>query len=200
MGEKWVEIIDKYLTEKSPAESTTTFAITETTTTETAATTQTTTTGTAATTQTKTTTDFVLIPWETTTTPAEGNTTFNVGDLVKLIHYVLDCPIAYEEDEIKRYDLNNDGGIDVFDVILMRGAVIGNVEKLLEKRKELGDDKFLDLSDACNIVIYPDEYYETTTTTTAPKKAIASEITELDTPDRTEENIIIDWENNSILS
>ncbi|MDE6519530.1 MAG: hypothetical protein K2K91_03590 [Ruminococcus sp.] len=185
MGEKWVEIIDKYLTENSPAESTTTFEVT--TTTETATTTQT------------TTTDFVLIPIVTTTT-TEGNTTFNIGDLVKLIHYVLDCPIAYEEDEIKRYDLNNDGGIDVFDVILMRGAVIGNVEKLLEKRKELGDDKFLDLSDACNIVIYPDEYYETTTTTTAPKKAIASEITELDKPDRTEENIIIDWENNSILS
>lgn len=187
MGEKWAETIDKYLKENSSAESTTTSATTS-------ATTETTTITT--TTQT-TTTDFVLIPWETTTTPAENNTTFNVGDLVKLVYYVLDYPVTYEEDDIKRYDLNNDNRIDVFDVILMREAVIGNVEKLLEKRKELGDDSFLDLSDACNIVIYPDEYYETVTTTTAPKKAVTSEITELDTKEQTKEDIVAYWENHT---
>lgn len=178
MGEKWADTIDKYLKENSTAESTTTTTASTTTTVETTTSTQT------------TTTDFVLIPFETTTVPSEENKPFNIGDLVKLMYYVLDCPIEYSEDEIKRYDLNNDSRIDVFDVILMRTAVIGNVEKLLEKRKELGDDSFLDLSDACNIVIYPDEYYETVTTTNATKKAVASAVIKLDTEEQTEEDVV----------
>lgn len=176
MGKKWAETINEYLKGSPTAETTTTLT--------------TTTAETTATTSLTTTTEI------TTSIQPVQEDKFVISDLVKLNYYILNCPSeTYTKEDILRYDLNKDNRIDVFDSVLMRNAVIGNVEKLLEKRKELGNDNFLDLTDACNIVIYPDEYYETVTTTTAPKKAVASELTELDTKEQTEEDIIAYWEN-----
>lgn len=197
MGDKWAETINEYLKGSSQGETTTTTAPATTVTTSTATTITTSTatiTTTAEITTTQTTTDdFVLIPW-VTTTPAEDDNTFKISDLVQLMYYVLDYPFdTFTEETVKRYDLNSDGRTDVFDVILMRGAVIGNVEKLIEKRQELGDDSFLDLSDACHVVIYPDEYYENTETTIAAgstgSKVIYTVITEIDTEEQTEDDI-----------
>lgn len=187
IGDKWATVIDDYLKGDSPVESTTT------------TTSATTTTATITTIQT-TTSESVLIPKVTTTVPKEDDDVFKIGDLVKLTYYVLGYPFdTYTEEDVKRYDLNNDGRTDVFDVIIMRGAVVGNVEKILEKRQELGDDSFLDLSDAVNISVNPEDY-EPVVTTTVSKKAIASEIIEIETPDRTEEDIIKWLELNPTLS
>lgn len=161
MGDKWAETIDEYL-KGSPQEETTTTTAPVTTT-------------------TATTTEAVPQTTTVTTAPTEEDDTFNISDFVKLMYYVLDYPFdTFTEETVKRYDLNSDGRTDVFDVMLMREAVIGNVEKVIEKREELGDDSFLDLSDACHVVIYPEDYYEPVATTTVPKKAMASQLTELD--------------------
>lgn len=199
MGEKWAETIDEYLKGSSPVESTTTSATTTTTTSSaTTTTTETTTTITtteAVTTTQTTTTDFVFIPEVTTTVPKEDDSTFNISDLLKLTYYVLGYPFdTYTEEDIKRYDLNNDGRTDVFDVIVMRGAVVGSVEKIIEKRQELGDDSFLDLSGMANIVINPEDYEnaETSKVTGSPtySQTIMVNIEEFETKNQTEEDII----------
>ncbi len=187
MGDKWAETINEYLKESPQEETTTTTAPVTTVTTSTATTTSTTltTTETVITTTQTTTTESELIPWETTA-PAEEDSKFNISDLVKLMYYVLDYPFTtFTEEDVKKYDLNSDGRTDVFDVILMREAVVGNVEKILEKRQELGDDSFLDLSDAANVVIYPedDEVHRVTSgnsTASSIVKAVNSSITDLD--------------------
>ena len=78
----------------------------------------------------------------------------------------------------------------------MRNAVIGNVNKLLEKRQELGDENFLDLSGLAHVELYPDEYYETSK---VPSSSSGSHntyvganttIEEIETDDQTEEDII----------
>lgn len=191
MGDKWADTIDEYLKGSSPVESTTTTTTTitssaVTTTTETATTA--TTSDTVTTTQT-TTTDFVFIPEVTTTIPEEDDNTFKIGDLVKLTYYVLGYPFdTYTEEDVKRYDLNNDSRTDVFDVIIMRGAVVGNVEKIIEKRQELGDDSFLDLSGMANIVINPEDYEEhkvtpSNSSASSVYQAVNSSITDLDKDD-----------------
>lgn len=197
MGDKWAATIDEHLKGSSPVESTTTTTATSTTTTETITTTTTsTTTATTSTTSNTTeavitttqttTTESELIPETTTTVPEEDDSTFNVADLVKLTYYVLGYPSdTYTEEDVKKYDMNNDGRTDVFDVILMRGAVVDNVEKILEKRQEKGDDSFLDLSEAANVAVYPedDEVHRVTSGNSTASSiicAVNSSITDLD--------------------
>lgn len=204
MGNKWAETIDEYLKGSQEETTTTTAPITTVTTSTMTTTTSTTstTTETVITTSQTTTTEFELIPW-VTTAPAEEDGTFNISDLVKLMYYVLDYPFyTFTEEDVKKYDLNSDGRTDVFDVILMRGAVVGNVEKIIEKRQELGDDSFLDLSDAANVVIYPEDYYETSKVTSSPtySNSVMVTIEEFETENQTEEDIITDWKNNNIWS
>lgn len=209
MGDKWADTIDEYLKGSSPVESTTTSATTTattssavTTTTETATTA--TTSDTVTTTQT-TTTDFVFIPEVTTTVSEEDDSTFKINDLVKLSYYVLGYPFdTYTEEDVKRYDLNNDGRTDVFDVIVMRGAVVGSVEKILEKRQELGDDSFLDLSGMANIVINPEDYEEKKVTSgnssaSSVIYAVNSSIIDLDEDDDSDDigGQIIKWNENT---
>lgn len=217
MGDKWTAVIDDYLKGGSSVEPTTTSAITTTTTTttETVTTTETTTTvtttETVTTTQT-TTTDFVFIPEVTTTVPEEDDDSLKIADLVKLTRYLIGYTpemYSYTADDIKRYDLNNDGDVDVFDSIVMRQLLTEDIAKATEKMKEnLGEDFSL-FPDGDIFIIYPDEYYENAETEKVTSgssgsnnvyKAIATELTELETPDRTEEDIIIDWKNNNILS
>lgn len=147
MGDYWAELIDDYLS-GSQGETTTVPTTTETTTTST----------------TETTTSSVSTTTTTTTGSGEEVSTFKIGDLVKLCYYILDYPDTFTEEDVTRYDLNNDGRTDVFDVPLMRSAVVGSVESILEKRKEKDDESYLDLSNAVNIIINPEEYYATAST------------------------------------
>ncbi len=209
MGDKWAATIDEYLKGSSPVESTTTTTTATTTSTMTTTTTSTTTATTSTTTETvitttqTTTTESKLIPETTTTVPEEDDGTFNISDLVKLTYYVLGYPSdTYTEEDVKKYDLNNDGRTDVFDVILMRGAVVGNVEKILEKRQEKGDDSFLDLSEAANVAVYPEEYYETSKVTSSPtySQSVMVNIEEFETENQTEEDIINYWKKHNTWS
>lgn len=186
MGDKWAETISEYLKGSSQEETTTTTAAAATSTTATTSTTTTATSATATeTASAETTAAETTTTAETTTAPVKDDDIFKISDLVMLMYYVLDYPIdTFTEETVKRYDLNNDGRTDVFDVILMREAVTGSVEKIIEKRKELGDDSFLDLSDACHVAIYPedDEVHRVTSsnsTASSTVKAANSSMTDL---------------------
>lgn len=145
MGNYWAELIDNYLS-GSQGETTTVPTTTETT-------------ATATTTETATSSVSTITTTTTTTTGSgEEVSTFKIGDLVKLCYYILDYPDTFTEEDVKKYDLNSDGRTDVFDVPLMRSAVVGNVESILEKRKEKDDESYLDLSGAVNIIINPEDY------------------------------------------
>lgn len=217
MGIRWAETIDSYL-KSSPSETTTTATSTATTsTTETTATTSTTTSATttitteATTTTHTTTTDFVLIPWETTTAPAEDDGTFKIADLLKLTRYILGYPTdiyMYTEEDIKRYDLNSDGRTDVFDSIIMRQILTDDIIKFDKVTKEKFGEDFSLFPDGDKFTLYPDEYYENAETEKVTSgssgsnniyKAIATEITEIETPDQTEEDIV-KWISNNRIS
>ncbi|MDE6789221.1 MAG: hypothetical protein K2J47_07885 [Ruminococcus sp.] len=207
MGDKWTAVIDDYLKGDSPVESTTTTTATETTTTATTTVTtetSTTTTETTAeiTTVQTTTDDFVLIPKVTTTVPEENDGSLKIADLVKLTRYLIGYTpemYPYTADDIKRYDLNNDGDVDVFDSIVMRQLLTEDIAKATEKMKEnLGEDYSL-FPDGDIFIIYPDEYYENAETnkisgSPTASKTLAVKITELETEEQTEEDVI-KWAN-----
>lgn len=130
MGDYWSDIINTYISgsEITPPTSETTTTTTTTTTTE-----STTTTTTAT---TETTTEPI-----TTTTTDSGNQeddNISISKLVGLSRYVINA-YGYEftEEEVKSFDVNKDGRADVYDVILMRQAVI---DKCVNLREKFGDD------------------------------------------------------------
>lgn len=164
MGTKWAEVIDEYLG-CSHGEITTAQTTTETTTTTTICDTQTTSETTTET--TTTTTAFTWIPDGTTTDISEDDGTFKIADLLKLTRYVIGYTpdmYSYTAEEIKSYDLDNDGRVDVFDTILMRQLLTGDIEKFDKVTKEKFGEDFTLFPDGDNIIIYPEEYYETAST------------------------------------
>ena len=130
MGAYWTEKLTDFLAgsgSDDPVPPVTTTATTTTTTTTTATTTTATTTAAPATTtvasDTTTTTATTVVTVQTTTT-TPGNDKIVMGDLVKLGRYLLAAPdsdLLYEE--CVRYDLDSNGRLSVFDLILMRQAV-----------------------------------------------------------------------------
>lgn len=102
MGQRWAEIIGDYLNGGSDVPTTEPL----TTTTETAISTEQTTTSAETAT-------------ETPPTMGEGN--IGVADLVKLSRFLLaDRSENYSEEDLKVFDMDRDGRIDVYDLIRMR--------------------------------------------------------------------------------
>lgn len=118
IGDYWSEILDNYLSgpEINPP-------VSETTTT-------------TATTAAETTTETTVQTTTETTDLNNEDDSFKVSDLVKLTRYVLGIPSETDEGT-ERYDLNSDGRLDVYDVILMRRFFIDTGKELREK---FGDD------------------------------------------------------------
>ncbi len=118
MGERWAEIIGDYLNIGSDIPTTKPTTISTTTTITTATTIKT------ETSTSRTETTATEIPPATTTDIGEENAV-SVADLVKLSRFLLaDRSENYSEAELKLFDMDNDGIIDVYDLIKMRRALL----------------------------------------------------------------------------
>ncbi len=69
---------------------------------------------------------------EAPTEPVEDDR-FTVSDLVKMSRYLLGCSkeLTYTEAEIAKYDLDKDGEVDVYDLVLGRKAILKTEELFL---------------------------------------------------------------------
>lgn len=112
MGKYWSEVVDSEIKGQNPP-------ATETTTTTT---TTTSTTSTAITTTTAVTTTEIAETTETATEPVIPEKKYSISDAVKLSDYLLG---KYELTEDDDYDINNDGSINIFDLV--------SIKKILRK-------------------------------------------------------------------
>jgi len=171
MGEYWTDVVYNYLSSKpyNPVETTSTTTVT----TETSAT------------ETTQTTAVSTFYFETETTePVEDESIIRVSDLVVLTDWLNRYPMAsITEQQAEKYDLNSDRRLDVFDLALMRKALISEGEKF---RKKLETDEDIQrifgekgsMFDS-GIVIYNEDTQ--IQTTTAVKKVVVTYITDLET-------------------
>lgn len=110
MGEKWVEVLDGYLSgEAGTTSSTTTSTTTATVSTATTATTA------------------------VTTEPPQAEPRCRVSDLVSLSRYLLgdgEVKIGKDSDRFHRYDIVDDNRLDMFDLVAMRRLLVETADTL----------------------------------------------------------------------
>ncbi|MCR5016766.1 MAG: hypothetical protein K6A75_09420 [Ruminococcus sp.] len=110
MGEKWVEVLDGYLSGEAGATSSTTTS---------------TTTATASTATTATT--------AVTTEPPQAEPRCRVSDLVSLSRFLLgdaEVKIGKDSDRFHRYDIVDDNRLDMFDLVAMRRLLVETADTL----------------------------------------------------------------------
>lgn len=152
MGYAWSDFLDQRIRysmelpeEETPAVTTTA----ETTVTTTAA---------VTTTVTQTPTDFPDAPW-VTTEPAEDDRVITISDMIGLSRYLINTVgIEYTEARLKKWDVDGDGKLTTFDLVLMRHMLTDKCIEADKKLKEKFGDDFSLFGDGEDVtIIYPED-------------------------------------------
>ncbi|MCM1529689.1 MAG: GDSL-type esterase/lipase family protein [Alistipes sp.] len=147
MGDSWTAIIEEYLNGSAPIEPPVT-TVSEPVTTTTTTTSATTTTASAAAPTTEVTT--------TTSAPVIDDR-IEISDMVKLARYLNGLSVEGCLPDSGKCDMNKDGRLDAYDLVLMRRKLTNIAEKLIEIN---GDGYKLPSTESDNIVINSPEDLE----------------------------------------